>query len=59
VSPKDRQSKNVSKNQEILVRLLPLPEDAVGACEDSGGLAGEICFAVVRIRRFTSVQQES
>jgi hypothetical protein len=58
VSPKDRQSKNVSKNQEILVRFLPLPEDAVGACEDSG-LAGEICLVAVRGRRFTSVQQES
>jgi hypothetical protein len=55
VSPKRRQSKNVSKNQEILVRLLPLPDDAVGSFEENGGFKGDICFAVVRIRRFTLV----
>jgi hypothetical protein len=59
VPPKGRQSKNVSKNQKILGRLLPLPDDAVGSFEESGGLKGDICFAVVRIRRFTLVQQDS
>jgi hypothetical protein len=35
VSQKGRQSKNVSKNQEILVRLLPFLNDAVGSFEES------------------------
>jgi hypothetical protein len=44
--PNSRQSKNLGKNQEIL---------ASDACKESA----RICFAVVRIRRSASDQQES
>src|SRR6266699_477898 len=52
-------------NQKMLVKIMKFwsgfcpHEDAVGTCEHSERLAGEICVAVVRIRRSTSVQQES
>src|SRR5882724_5922445 len=36
-----------------------LPEDAIGAFAGSRRLARQICFVVVRIRRFTSAQQNS
>src|SRR5439155_8421186 len=52
-------------NQKMLATIVTFwsgfcpHEDAVGTCEHSERLAGEICVAVVRIRRSTSVLRES